>query len=115
MQLASAPTVRLLQQHDLFLDLGRRPVRARLRCTALLAEPVVAVLLVATRPLVPSRPRDAVVLAELRHRPLPRGQVTHELSPLLHGARLFPWHPRTCKGCARTRVKDLPRLYRGPA
>src|SRR5262245_48579186 len=88
---ASAPAVRPLQQHDLALNVGRCSVRARLWRPTTFLETTLAKLSVAARPFVTGRAGHAVVLAELRHRPLPRGQVTHELSPLLHGARLFPW------------------------
>ena len=113
MKLPCAPAVSLLQEHDELLDLDRRSMRTATRSTTALFQPVVPVGLVSACPLVPRRSRYAVVLAELAHRPFARRQLSHEPRPLHQRTRLLPWHPRTCKGCARTRVKDLPRSYPG--
>ena len=43
----------------------------------------------------------------LAHRPLARRELSHKPRPFHQRTRLLPWHPRTCKGCARTPVKDL--------
>ena len=114
-KLSCAPAVSLLQEHDQLLDLDRRSMRAATRRATDLLQPVVSVGLVPARPLVSRRSRHTVVLAELAHRPLAGLQLSHEPRPLHQRTRLLPWHPRTCKGCARTRVKDLPRLYQRTA
>ena len=110
-KLPCAPAVSLLETDYQVLGCLGCSMRASERRSTALHKPSFSERFKSVRPFVSGWPRDAVVLAELAHRPPSGREVSHKTRSFLHRTRLLPRHPRTCKRCPRTGVKYLPRLY----